>query len=60
MIRRLLLALLFLACCAAGFFGAWLARDVLGGWAVPAALGWAVGVSKAFAVGLAVIASAER
>lgn len=58
--RTLLLGLLFLGCCGAGFFVAWLARDVLGGWTAPLALAWAVVVSKAFAVGLAVGASADR
>ena len=58
--RKLLLGLLFLACCCAGFFAAWLTRDVLGGWTAPVALGWAVVVSKAFAVGLAVSAGADR
>lgn len=53
MTRTILLALLFLVCCLAGFGVIWLVRDALAGWAVPTALGWVVLVSKGFAVGLA-------
>lgn len=51
--RTLQLSLLFVGCCAAGFYATWLARGMLGGWAVPVALGWVVILTKAFAVGLA-------
>ncbi len=53
MTRTILLALLFLGCCAAGLVVVWLVRDGLGGWAAVVALGWVVLVSKGFAVGLA-------
>jgi len=49
----ILLSVLFLGCCLAGFVVVWLVRGALGGWAVAVALGWVVLVSKGFAVGLA-------
>ncbi len=53
MARMILLSVLFLGCCLAGFVVVWLVRGALGGWAVAVALGWVVLVSKGFAVGLA-------
>ena len=53
MTRTILLSLLFVGCCFAGFVVVWVLRDALGGWAAVVALGWVVLVSKGFAVGLA-------